>query len=255
MDVEKRINAAVHFHNLTLGYDRHPAVHHLSGHVAKGDLLAIAGPNGAGKSTLLKSIVGLIPPISGEVFCSTPRQSIAYLPQSAEIDLGFPISVAEFVGMGFWSEQGFWGKLGIFSFLRSHLTPKITAALARVGLSGFENRPIGTLSGGQIQRMLFARVFIQHSPLILLDEPFSAIDTHTVSELMQLVQQWHKEGRTVIAVLHDLRLIAEHFPKTLLLARDPLAWGDTQNVLTEANLSRARAMRAAFDPHAAVCEM
>ena len=130
---------------------------------------------------------------------------------------------------------------------------KITQALAAVGLNGFENRSIGTLSGGQMQRMLFARVLLQDARLIVLDEPFNAIDAKTSADLLALVQRWHGEGRTVLAALHDMELVRNHFPETLLLARGPVAWGLTAQVLTAENLTEARRMCEAFDDSAAAC--
>ena len=100
-------------------------------------------------------------------------------------------------------------------------------AIAAVGLSGFEERPIGTLSGGQMQRMLFARLLLQDARVIVLDEPFNAIDTKTAADLCDLVMRWHAEKRTVIAALHDLDLVKSNFPEALLLAREPVAWGAT----------------------------
>ena len=126
-------------------------------------------------------------------------------------------------------------------------------ALATVGLTGFENRSIRTLSGGQLQRLLFARLMLQNAELILLDEPFTAIDSRTIEDLLVIVHRWHREGRTVLAVLHDLELVRTHFPETLLLARDLLGWGKTEQVLTDANLVAARKMAEAFDRNAAEC--
>jgi zinc/manganese transport system ATP-binding protein len=122
-----------------------------------------------------------------------------------------------------------------------------------VGLSGFENRGIGTLSGGQMQRMLFARVLLQDARLIVLDEPFNAIDAKTSADLLGLIQQWHTEERTVLAALHDMDLVRAHFPETLLLARGQVAWGSTVEVLTSENLQEARRMCEAFDDGAAAC--
>ena len=161
----------MHFHDVTLGYDRHPAVHHLNGEVAPGALLAVIGPNGAGKSTLLRGIVGILKPLDGSIHLGgLDSRDIAYLPQSAEIDRSFPISVFDFVGTGLWRGTGLFGGIG------KAARDKIAQALAAVGLNGFENRTIGTLSGGQMQRMLFARVLLQDARLIVLDEPFNAID-------------------------------------------------------------------------------
>ena len=95
--------------------------------------------------------------------------------------------------------------------------------------------------------MLFARLLLQDAPIILLDEPFTAIDSKTVSDLLALVARWNSEKRTVLAVLHDEEMVRAHFPQTLLLAREKIAWGDTGAVLTAQNLLKARAMVEAFD--------
>jgi zinc/manganese transport system ATP-binding protein len=236
------------FRDVTLGYDRHPAVHHLNGEVAPGALLAVVGPNGAGKSTLFRGLVGILKPLSGAILTGGVHQKdIAYLPQTADIDRSFPISVFDFVGTGLWRTTGFFGGIG------KGARAKIAETLAAVGLSGFENRGIGTLSGGQMQRMLFARVLLQDARLIVLDEPFNAIDAKTSADLLALVKQWHAEGRTVLAALHDMDLVRAHFPETLLLARGEVAWGATSDVLTAENLAEARRMCEAFDDSAAPC--
>lgn len=242
------MSAQLQFRDVTLGYDRHPAVHHLSGEVAAGALLAVVGPNGAGKSTLFRGVVGILKPLAGTILTGgVAGKDIAYLPQSVDIDRSFPISVFDFVGTGLWRQTGFFGGVG------KAARASVAQALAAVGLSGFENRGIGTLSGGQMQRMLFARVLLQDARLIVLDEPFNAIDTKTSADLMALVQQWHAEKRTVLAALHDMDIVRAHFPETLLLARGAVAWGATAEVLTAANLAEARRMCEAFDDSAAAC--
>ena len=127
-------------------------------------------------------------------------------------------------------------------------------AIAAVGLTGFETRPIGALSGGQMQRALFARLLLQDAQLVLLDEPFTAIDARTMADLLDLVRRWHGEGRTVLAVLHDFDTVRAYFPETLMLAREMVAHGPTAQVLTAENQLRARAMAEAPDPDADVCE-
>jgi zinc/manganese transport system ATP-binding protein len=240
--------AQITFRDVTLGYDRHPAVHHLDGEVAKGALLAVVGPNGAGKSTLFRGLAGILKPLSGAIdLGGLDIRDIAYLPQSVDIDRTFPISVFDLVGTGLWRTTGFFGGMG------KTARDRITQALAAVGLNGFENRSIGTLSGGQMQRMLFARALLQDARLIVLDEPFNAIDAKTSADLLALVRRWHGEGRTVLAALHDFDLVRAHFPETLLLARGPVAWGPTAQVLNAANLKKAREMCEAFDDGAQAC--
>ncbi len=238
----------LHFDDLTLGYDRHPAVHHLDYAIRAGALVAVVGPNGAGKSTLLKGIIGSLVPLGGEIRLTGIEVSeIAYLPQQADIDRSFPISVFDMVAMGLWRKTGAFGRYG------REGDRKVGEALDIVGLGGFEKRPIGTLSGGQMQRSLFARLLLQDARLILLDEPFTAIDSATVRDLKGLIRRWHGERRTVVAVLHDLDQVRTDFPETLLLAREQVAAGPTENVLTPANLDQARRLTEAFDEEAAVC--
>ncbi|MGC5777462.1 metal ABC transporter ATP-binding protein [Methylobacterium sp. NFXW15] len=234
----------IHLHGLTLGYDRHPAVHHLDGTIRAGDLLALAGPNGAGKSTLLKGLTGEIPVLDGRI---DRPDDIAYLPQIDAIDRSFPVSVMDLAAMGLWRRLGPWRAL-------RRTAPVVREALATVGLSGFEARPIGTLSGGQFRRALFARLILQDCRTILLDEPFTGIDARTTDDLLGLVRRWHEEGRTVVAALHDFAQIRTHFPTTLLLAREPVAWGPTARVLTQDNLARARSLSEAWDEDAPVCD-
>jgi len=242
------MTAQMQFRNLTLGYERHPAVHHLDGPIETGALMAVVGPNGAGKSTLFKGIVGILKPLAGGIdLGGLAERDIAYLPQIAEIDRTFPVNVLDMVAMGLWRRAGLFGGIG------SKQRDEVERAIAAVGLTGFEGRAISTLSGGQMQRMLFARLLLQNARVIVLDEPFNAIDAKTSADLLELIQRWHAEKRTVLAALHDIDLVKANFPETLLLAREPVAWGKTPEVLTPANLLKARQMCEAFDDQAAAC--
>lgn len=239
---------AIRLDDVTLGYDRHPAVHHLTGEIAPGALLAVVGPNGAGKSTLLKGLVGALSPLGGRIDRGALKNhDIAYLPQAASLDRSFPIDVFDLVSTGLWRKTGPFGGVGKSGRAAT------ADAIAGVGLTGFEKRPIGTLSGGQLQRALFARLALQDAPVILLDEPFAAIDAATVSDLLELIGRWRAEARTVVAVLHDLETVRKAFPETLLLARRAIAWGPTAETLRPERLLEARGMREAFDDHAPVC--
>lgn len=240
--------SAITLHNLTVSYQRHPAIHHVRGEFAAGSLTAIIGPNGAGKSTLLKTIVGLQEPDSGDVLLHDCQATdIAYLPQQAQIDRSFPLTVQELVLLGHWRRSGWFGG---FSTLQRQ---QAAHALAQVGLTGFEQRAIGSLSVGQFQRVLFARLLVQDAAVILLDEPFAALDHATTHDLLQLVARWHDQGRTVIAVVHDYAQVQQLFPRCLLLARECIAWGETGVVLTAENIDRARHMAEAWRENAPVC--
>jgi len=240
--------AAITFENVTLGYGRRPAVHHLEGEIAAGSLTAIVGPNGAGKSTLLKGVMGTLRPLEGSIVIpGASSKRIAYLPQASDIDRTFPISVYDIVSMGLWSRSGLFGGIGRKDRAR------IGEALMAVGLSGFEKRSISSLSGGQMQRVLFARLLLQDASVILLDEPFNAIDAKTQADLLGVIRRWHDESRTVVAVLHDMDVVRRVFPETLLVAREPIAWGETGSVLNAENLLKARRMVEAHDELAATC--
>ncbi len=240
---------AVRLVDLTVTHQRHPAVHHLNGELALGSLTAVIGPNGAGKSSLLDALAGRMPINAGRIEIAPELAGrIAYLPQQSHIDRSFPIGVLDLVALGHWPRRGAFGALDTAQ------VAKAREALAAVGLGGFEARRIGELSVGQFQRVLFARLLLQDARLILLDEPFNGVDARTCADLLRVVHGWHREGRTVVAVLHDMELVREHFPQALLLAREVVAWGATPEVLRPATLARARRMAEGWDETAPVCE-
>jgi zinc/manganese transport system ATP-binding protein len=240
--------AAVTLRDLTVSYRGHPAVHHLSGAFMPGVLTAVVGPNGAGKSSLLGAMGGTLHDFEGAIE-RDPALRVAYLPQASALDRSFPVRVHELVAMGMWSRIGSFGAL--------HLSDRqaVAGALAAVGLGGFEQRWLGELSAGQAQRVLFARVLMQDAGLILLDEPFNAIDARTTADLLALLHRWKQEARTVIAVLHDIEQVREHFEQVLLLARERVAWGPTAEVLKAEHLFKARQMAEAWDESAPACKV
>ncbi len=210
---------------LAVGYRRVPVLQELTGDFVSGSLTALIGPNGAGKSTLLMTLAGLLPPIEGSVITpSKDRGHIAYLPQYAAIDRDFPITVFDLVAAGLFQSIG--------SFRAPDVVAKqqIQKALETVGLTPNAQMLIGHLSGGQLQRALFARLIVQDAPTILMDEPFTAIDTATVDILLDLILGWHKQGRTIIASLHDLDLVQRYFPQTVRIGKTSTDWGPTQNL-------------------------
>jgi zinc/manganese transport system ATP-binding protein len=220
--------------NLSVSYGGLPALETLSGSFPPTSLTAIVGPNGAGKSTLLKALAGIVRARRGEIVRPPRRNWLAYLPQQAELDRAFPITVGELVALGGWRN------FGAFRQPPHALAERVADAIDAVGLGGRSTRPIAALSAGQFQRALFARLLVQDAAVLLLDEPFAGIDERTSEDLLRLLRRWPGEGRTVVAVLHDLEQVRAHFPTTLLLARRCIAWGDTAGVLTPDNLARAR---------------
>ena len=228
--------------DLTCLHDRRPAVHHVSGRFAPGSLTAIVGPNGAGKTTLLRTLAGLHTRYEGKV---VRGGRVALLPQAPSLDRSFPLTCAEATAMGAWAE------MGAFRGLRGR--ERVAEALETVGLSGFASRLVGTLSAGQFQRLLFARLILQDAPILLLDEPFTAVDARTQADLLRLIHRWHGEGRTIAAVLHDLDLVQREFPRTLLLARDLIAWDATPVALSAEHRLRARLTAEAWAEDPALC--
>ena len=236
----------VRINNLTVTFNDHPAIHHLTASIAQGEWLAVVGPNGGGKSTLLNTLAGVITAYQGSIEGLRP-DTVAYLPQQTQLDKSFPITVSELVATGLWYELGF------MQAVSAEQMKRCENALSAVGLQGFENRLINSLSGGQLQRSLFARVLLQDHPVILLDEPFNAIDSKTLSDLTLVIKQWERKKRTILMVTHDLEYVREHCPKSLLIARECIGLGHTSEVLTKDNLQLARHVSEAFNEHAPWC--
>ena len=206
--------------NVTVRYGRLLALDTISGAFEPGSLTAIVGTNGAGKSTLLGAIAGTVRLTAGSI--DRPgRGQMAHLPQLAAINADFPLTVAEAIALGAWRD------IGVFRALAPAVRTRAAAAAAMVGLTDRLDRRVGELSVGELQRALFARLIVQDASVILLDEPFAAMDARTEAVLLNQVTRWHEEGRTVIAVLHDLDVVRARFPSTLVLARRCLAWGPT----------------------------
>ncbi|WP_395665305.1 metal ABC transporter ATP-binding protein [Methylocella sp.] len=234
--------ASIRVEGLCVAYGGRTALRDVSGVFAASSMTAVVGPNGSGKSTLLKTMMGLLRPSSGRVVWSGARpREAAYLPQAAEIDRSFPISAQDVVLLGAWR------RAGPFRRVDAAGADAAREAIAAVGLTGLEARPIGELSTGQLQRVLFARLIVQDAPAILLDEPFAGVDARTTRDLVAVVRRWRGEGRTVVAVLHDLDQIRAEFPEALLLAREKIAWGPTAEALDPERLRRARVVSDGWD--------
>lgn len=190
----------------------------LSGTIETGSLTALVGPNGSGKTTLLRAIAGLHPLAAGAIDRNGLKPAdIALLAQGSHIDRSFPITCRDVVALAA-------TRLGPFRSIGRDCLQATNAALHRVGLADFATRPIQALSAGQFQRILFARTMVQDARLILLDEPFTAVDAATTRLLISVIHDWHTQGRTIMAVLHDMDLVRRHFPRTLLLTGHSALW-------------------------------
>lgn len=217
--------------HLSLGYGNTPLIQSVSFQIQPGDVLAVVGHNGSGKSTFIKTLLGVIPPVRGAFNWPDGKpETIAYLGQITEFDRKFPIRVRDLVAMGAWHGLGFLGQL-----CRSR-HERIEMALRRTNIEHIADKPLHVLSSGQLQRALFARTMVQDAPLILLDEPFTAIDQTTETQLLKLIDSWAAEERAIILVLHDLSAVLEHCTKALLLGNGRAQFGLPREVLTPANL-------------------
>lgn len=219
---------AIILRDVAIGRGGQPLLRDINLTLAPGSLTALVGPNGGGKSTLLMCLAGEIVPLRGRIDI---RRDVsvrtAFLPQDFPFDRTFPISVRYVVAMGLWPQLGPFGRLG-----RSD-AQQVSSALAAVGLAGFERRLVGELSGGELQRVLFARLSLLNAAIILLDEPFAAVDRETVAALMRIIRGWHDEGRTVIASLHDFDQVRSLFPETMRLSDGLLTHGPTDQILAD----------------------
>lgn len=219
-------------HQLCLGYEDTTIVRNLSFSVPKGALVGIVGPNGSGKTTLLETLATKAVPQDG-LIQGLSTCSVAYLPQRCSMDRSFPLTVRDLVGSGLWTN------LGLFApFLKKHKQTTLDA-LQQTGISSFSHALLSSLSGGQFQRALFSRIIAQNAQLLLLDEPLTGLDEPTAESLLKIIKKWNKDGKTILATLHDAKLVKSLCSHTLLLARDFSRWGPTEKVMTPSNLERA----------------
>ena len=223
---------------MTVFYDQKPAIFSVDATFRKGMMTAIIGPNGAGKSTLLKAALGIVKPLAGTatIFgapATENRDRLAYVPQRASVDWDFPARVADVVGMGLYGKLGLLGR-----YARKHKT-HVKTCLERVGMDGFGNRQIGQLSGGQQQRVFLARALAQEADLYLLDEPFAGVDAATETAIIDVLKDLRAEGKTVIAVHHDLSTVADYFDDALILNVRKISEGPVAEAFTTEALDAA----------------
>jgi ABC-type Mn2+/Zn2+ transport system ATPase subunit len=229
---------ALEVRDLWAGYrGQPPAIEAIDLVVPMGELVGLVGPNGAGKSTLFKSILGLVTPLRGDALAfgrpvAEARDEIAYMPQAEEVDWSFPVSVADVVLMG--------SQRRVRPFRRPSRADRRTAseALERVGLGGLANRQVGELSGGQRRRALMARTIARGGRLLLLDEPFAGLDAAVQHDLIAVLDELAREGKSVLIATHDLSCVANSCDEAWCLNRRCIASGPPAEVLTEEVLTR-----------------
>lgn len=210
--------------HLVAGYGARAVTPALCGILERGSMTAIVGANGCGKSTLLKTLAGILTPVSGTLRWRASRPVIGWLAQRQTLDAGFPVTVQDVVSMGCWP------RVSLFSGLNRQARHQVAAALERTGMLAMAKATVDTLSGGQFQRMLFARLWLQQAPLVMLDEPFTGIDEATTHLLMAQMVEMHRQGQTLLAVLHDSERVRRFFPQTLRLDGEQAYWGATDRL-------------------------
>ncbi|MDD7805146.1 MAG: metal ABC transporter ATP-binding protein [Endozoicomonas sp. (ex Botrylloides leachii)] len=225
---------AIETKQLTVAYGLQSALRSVDVNIPRFSMSGIIGPNGAGKSTLLKAILGMVPCPSGHViFHQGDASSVAYVPQRNSVDWDFPASVFDVVMMGTY------GRLRWFQRPEKKEKKETMEALAKVQMEDFANRQIGELSGGQQQRVFLARAFVQQASIYLMDEPFAAVDAITEKLIIELLHKVRGEGNTIVLVHHDLTTAKHYFDHIILLNKDVIACGPTDESLTSANIQSA----------------
>lgn len=249
-DLAMRAASPLAVRGMTVSYGQTPAIFSVDMTLRAGAMTAIVGPNGAGKSTLLKAALGVITPLAGSVTVfgkpmAEMRDRIAYVPQRASVDWDFPVRVIDVVMMGMYRKLGLLGRvLGQHKALARD-------CLDRVGMADFAHRQIGQLSGGQQQRVFLARALAQEADIYVLDEPFAGVDAATEKAIIAVLQGLRDEGKTVLAVHHDLATVPDYFDDVLLLNTQVVAAGPVAEAFTERNLQSAyggRLTTARADP-------
>lgn len=191
--------------NATAGYDGRPQIKDVNLIIGRNDFVGIVGPNGGGKTTMLRLILKLLPPMEGRVSYwregnEVKRLDIGYLPQYNNIDREFPISVEETV------LQGLNGKKPLFRSFNAEHRRKAAMALQRLNIADLARDPIRKLSGGQLQRVLFARAIVGEPEVLVLDEPNTYVDSNTELLMRSLVEELNKKC-AIIMVSHDVGYI------------------------------------------------
>jgi len=223
--------------NLTVAYEKKTVLKNISFEIPEGKLIGIIGPNGAGKSTLIKSILGLVPSLTGtvEIYGKIPkmqRNLIGYVPQRESVDWDFPTDVLDVVIMGQY------GHLGWFKRPGRQEKELALNCLKQVGMDSFSNRQISQLSGGQQQRVFLARALAQKAQLYFMDEPFVGVDAVTEKTIISLLNDLKEQGKTVLVVHHDLNTVKEYFDWVILLNEELIEIGETKKVFTKAYLQK-----------------
>lgn len=224
--------------NLTVCYGRHEALTKVSFSVEKGDYIGIVGPNGCGKTTLIKALLGLNRPTSGTILfnngAATAQGFLGYLPQKAiSADRVFPATVKEIIATGLTHNNGFQLRMPQADKVR------IDTILERLKIQDLKSKRIGSLSGGQLQRVLLGRALVASPGLLILDEPTSALDPQIREEFYTLLSSLNKEdGVTILLVSHDIGSVGRFTNKLLYLDRTLVFFGGYEQFCGSPDMTR-----------------
>jgi manganese/zinc/iron transport system ATP- binding protein len=232
-------------HDLTVAYHHRPVLWDIDLQVHEPSLVGIIGPNGAGKSTLIKAVLGLVPLASGAVTVwgqsvASQRRRIGYVPQRESVDWDFPVSVLDVVLMGTYGRLGWCRRPGKAERAWAR------ECLARVGLADLARQQIGQLSGGQQQRTFLARTLAQRADLYFMDEPMAGVDAATERVIFSMLHELRDQGKTVVAVHHDLRTVPQYFDQVILINTRLIGSGPPAQVFTEDLLRKTYGGRLAI---------
>ena len=213
--------------DVTLGYDNMKVAEHLSFEVNAGDYLCVVGENGSGKSTLMKTILGLIPPLSGriEMGDGLRAKEIGYLPQQTAIQRDFPASVREIV------RSGCLNQCGLRPFYSKEEKQTAERNMDKMRISHLAKRSYCELSGGQQQRVLLARALCATGKILLLDEPVAGLDPKVTEEMYALIEALNKDGITVIMISHDIAAAVKYASHILHVSSQPIFFGTREEYL------------------------
>lgn len=223
--------AVLEVENLSVSYNGTYALQGVTFEVDAGERVAIVGPNGAGKSTLFKAMVGLIQPNAGTV--QTYGAELGYVTQRSAVDWSYPVTVHDVVMMGRI------GKMGWLRWQRPVDREIVQRSLREVGMLDYAGRQIAELSGGQQQRVFIARALAQEADIILMDEPFSGVDRPSQEAILEIMDELHSGGVTLLVSTHDLNLAVERFDRMALLNRQMIAFGPSREVISPQRLAAA----------------
>ena len=210
-------SSAIEVTDLTVAYQEKPVLWDIDMNVPPGVLMAIVGPNGAGKTTLIKAILGLVRSASGQMLIygkpyRQQRRIVSYVPQRGSVDWDFPTTVKDVVMMGRY------GHMNIFRNPKKIDTETVNSSLNEVGMTDFKKRQIGELSGGQRKKLVIARSLINKPKILIMDEPFSAIDPINIEVIKRIIVNLQNRGISIVISDHSFQNVLSCSDRVCLIS-------------------------------------